>query len=259
MRNRFPCLVAGLIALLTLGLGPLAAQVTETPDTIAPGKFLLKMDALSLAFNRDHSGPDKFTALGLATTILATGVTQDVDVQVGMQFFARESYQYQGQSTLHSGLGDVTLRTKWTYWRDDSLGTMAAVMPFVKVPTSTGGVGNDQVEGGLIFPWAMALGSGTVAGAMAEWDLLRNAANDGYDSRWSASGFLRQHLVGPWAAYAEATLGVSSDSTSSFVGALGAGATWDLSEALQLDYGVNRGLGYRTTDWAHALRVRWRF
>ena len=251
--------IVHLLALLTAAAAPLAAQVTETPDTIAPGKFFLRMDAISLGFNRDRTEPNRFTALGLATSILSTGITRDVDAQVGMQFFLRQTYQYRGARSTHSGLGDVTLRAKWTYLRNEQIGAAAAVIPFIKVPTSTGGVGNDHVEGGLIFPWAMSLGTGTVAGAMAEWDQLRNDANNGYDSRWFASGFLRQHIVGPLGAYAETTLRVSSASASSFAGGLGAGATWDFSRTLQFDYSVSKGLGNRATDWEHALRVRWEF
>ena len=48
------------------------------------------------------------------------------------------------------------------------------------------------------------------AGAMFEWDQLRNDANDGYDSRWFASAFARQHIVGGLGLYAEATFEVSS-------------------------------------------------
>ena len=250
---------AHLLALLTAAAVPLAAQVTETPDTIAPGKFFVRMDAISVGVNRDTTEPNTFTALGLATTMVSTGITRDVDAQVGLQFFARQTYQYRGVRTTHSGLGDLTLRAKWTYLRNEKIGAAAAVIPFVKVPTSTGGVGNEHVEGGLIFPWAMSLGAGTVAGAMAEWDVLRNDANNGYDSRWFTSAFLRQNIVGPWGAYAEATFGVSSATSSSFLGSLGGGATWDWTKTVQFDYGLSRGLGNRATDWQHALRIRWEF
>ena len=236
----------------------LAGQVTETPDTIAPGKFFVRMDAVSFGINHADTGPEKFTALGVANTVVSTGVTSDFDVQLGMQAFVRESYQFRGVRTTHSGLGDLSLRAKWTYLRNDKIGA-AAVIPYVKVPTNSGGVGNDHVEGGLIFPWAMSLATGTVAGAMAEWDYRRNAANDGYDSRWYTSAFLRQHIVGRWGVYGEATLEASSATASSFTGSLGGGVTWDFLKTLQFDYGLSRGLGYRATDWLHALRIRLEF
>ncbi len=245
--------------LLTAVVAPVAAQITETPHTVAPGKFLVEMDAISLSFNREDSGPNKYRALGLATTLLSTGVSHDVDVQVGVQFFLRQSYELFGASTRRSGLGDVTLRSKWTYWRDEKRGMAAAVIPYVKVPTSTGGVGNNHTEGGVIFPWELTLGKDAYFGAMASWDVVRNDDNDGYDSQWFASTYIYQKIVGPISAYAEATLQVSSASASSFTGGIGGGMTWDLSKSLMLDYGVNRGLGNRATDWDHVVRLRWEF
>jgi hypothetical protein len=145
------------------------------------------------------------------------------------------------------------------FWQDPQLGAAAAVIPYVKIPSRATGIGNNHVEGGIIFPWAMKLGPGSEAGAMASWDILRNDANDGYDSRWFASAFARQHLFAGLGAYAEATLQISSASSSSFVGTLGAGVTFDFSKKFQLDYGLSRGLGGRATDWLNVLRLRWSF
>jgi hypothetical protein len=237
----------------------LHAQVTETPQTIAPGKFFLRMDAVTVGVNRDSAAPDKYTALGLASSILSIGLTSDVDVQFGAQFFVRETYQYRGARSSRTGWGDTSIRAKWTFWRDVPGGAAAAVIPFVKIPSKTTGIGNNHVEGGFIVPWSKTLGPGSEAGAMAEWDLLRNDANNGYDSRWFTSGFVRQHIVGGFGVYAEATLQVSSASASSFAGTMGGGATFDFSKTFQLDYGLSRGLGNRATDWTGVVRLRWTF
>lgn len=50
---------AGLAVVL---VNLLSGQITETPATVAPGRFLIEMDALSLKINRD--GGDRFTAWG---------------------------------------------------------------------------------------------------------------------------------------------------------------------------------------------------
>lgn len=249
-----------LVALL-LGMqaARVAAQVTETPETMAPGRFLLRVDAITVGVDRDPSAPKSYTALGLASALLAAGVTRDLDLQFGMQFFLRQTYQVQGANRTSSGRGDTTLRAKYTFWRDPARGAAMAVIPYVKLPSNTGGVGNNHTEGGVIVPWSMDLGRGTVAGAMAEWDILRNPANTRYDSRWLVTAFAKQHLVGSLGVYAETTLAVSSASLSSFTGGLGGGATFDVSKSLQFDYGLSRGLGNRSTDWLHVLRVRWQF
>ena len=153
---------------------PLCAQVTETPVTIQPGHFNARIDAITVGFNRDTTEKLKFTALGLASTIVSAGVTDSVDVQFGAQFFLRETYQYRGARESRSGLGRFSVRTKWTFWRDPAYGAAAAVIPYVSVPTNKNVVGSNSPEGGIIVPWAMDLGSGFRAGAMAEWDVLRN-------------------------------------------------------------------------------------
>ena len=238
---------------------PLHAQVTETPQTIEPGKFFLRMDAVTVGVNRDTSEPNSFTALGLASSILSIGMTENVDVQVGAQFFVRQTYQFRGARSSRSGWGDTSFRTKWRFWRDATGGAQAAVIPYVKLPSKATGIGNNHVEGGLIVPWSKSLGPGSEAGAMAEWDVVRNDQNNGYDSRWFASAYVRQHIGGGFGAYAESTLAASSASSSSFVGTAGAGVTFDFSKQTQLDYGVSRGLGGRATDWINVLRLRWSF
>lgn len=248
-----------LLLVSAVATAPLRAQVTEFPQTVEPGRFLLRMDAISLGFNRDSTVAHKYTALGLASTILATGITNDFDVQVGAQLYLRETFQIAGSSQSHSGLGDVSFRAKWTFWRDDPHGAAMAVIPYVKIPTHRGGVSNDHVEGGVIVPWATGLGGGVKAGAMFQWDVVRNDLNNGYDSRWFASGYVQRDLTQAIGVYGESTLAASSATSSSFAGTIGAGATLNLSKNVQWDYGLSRGLGGSATDWTHVLRLRWKF
>jgi hypothetical protein len=247
------------VLLLLCGfIGAARAQVTESPYTVAPGHFLLEVDAITVGVTRDRTDPDTFTGLGLASAIFSAGITRSLDFQVGQQFFLRQSFQFRGARTSNSGRGDTRLRFKYTYWRDSN-GSAAAVIPFVKLPSNTGGVGNNHVEGGVIFPWALNYGTGTTIGAMGEWDILRNGANTGYLSRWFASAYAHQRLFGSIGAYAESTLTLSSLGFSSFVGSLGGGVVWNMSSSLQFDYNVSRGLGNRATDWLNVLRVNWGF
>ncbi|MDP3073429.1 MAG: transporter [Opitutaceae bacterium] len=250
-----------ILCLLGLGMATagLRAQVTETPETVAPGSFFLRMDAVTVGVNRDSTEPNRFTALGLASSILSIGMTQNVDVQIGAQFFVRETFQFRGARNSRSGWGDTSLRAKWRFWSDNALGASAAVIPYVKLPSKTTGVGNNHMEGGFIVPWAMKLALGSELGAMAQWELKRNDANNGYDSRWFASAFIRQHIIAGFGVYGETTLEANSAGLSRFVGSAGGGVTLDVSKHLQFDYGVSRGLGGRATDWVNVLRLRWSF
>lgn len=235
----------------------LAAQVTETPHTIAPGRLQVRMDGISLSMGRADEAGNTYSALGVASTLVSTGLTSTVDVQVGFDLFYRYKVTYPGGSESDSGLGDLSFRTKWTFWRSAEWGAAAAVIPYVLVPTSRDGVGSDAVEGGVIVPWAMDLGAGVRAGAMAQWDLVRNDADNGYDSRWLVSGYVSRPLLFGITLYGEALLEANSTGFSDWAGQVGGGAVWHWSEHLALNYQLLRGLNSRASDWTHVLRAYW--
>jgi hypothetical protein len=249
-----------LLALAVLSALPaLRAQVTETPFTIAPGHFELRVDALTLGFDREDTRPRRYTALGVAHSLFQIGLTSSTDLQVGAQLFARQTYQTGTGRTSDSGFGDMTFRVKHTFWRDPGTAAAAAVIPYVKIPSSSPGVGTDGVEYGFIVPWAMGLPGDFQAGAAFQWDVQRNDARNGYDSVWTGGAYLRNDLTRNVSLYAETTLGVSSASKSSFAGSLGGGATVHVSKGFSWEFGLNRGLGARSTDWVSLVRLRWGF
>lgn len=253
---------AGSIACLWFAaLLRISAQVTESPDTVAPGKLLVEMDAVTLGFDRERAGAagNTFTAVGVAGTLVTAGLTSSVDLQAGLQVFLRQTIQEGGGRTSRSGLGDLVFRTKWTFWRDDGAGAAAAVIPFVKLPGNVRGVGRGAKEGGIIVPWAMKLTGGFQGGAMLKWDLLRNATDTGYYSRWLVSGFAEQNLTEKFAVYGEVLSTVESTGLSDWYGAIGAGLLWNFTKRLQFDYELTRGLNAAATDWTHALRLNWRW
>jgi hypothetical protein len=256
VRRSFVTSLVSCGVLLAVVSFPLGAQVTESPQTAQPGKFLVEMDAISLKWDRE--GTEKFNGIGLATTIVSAGLTRDVDIQVGFQFFVRSTYENGGFRDTRSGLGDLTFRTKWTFWRNEDKAAVA-VIPYVKIPSNTGDVGNGSVEGGFIVPWSTTLPGGIVTGAMFQWDVLRNPSDSGYDSKWFASAYAHRNFVGLIGFYGETTVVLSSASASSFAGTLGGGVTVTVSDNFLWDYGIHRGLGSRGTDWTHTVRLTWGF
>ena len=157
--------LVGLIGFIVAAAG-LRAQVTETPETVEPGSFFLRMDAVTVGVNRDKAEPARYTALGLASSILSIGMTRNVDVQIGAQFFVPRPSSLARARDSRSGWGDTALRAKWRFWSDAAQGASAAVIPYVKLPSKTTGVGNNHLEGGFIVPWAMQLG---LAPSWARW------------------------------------------------------------------------------------------
>jgi hypothetical protein len=236
----------------------LRAQVTEVPQTIEPGGVLVRMDAISLGIQPDTSAPNQYKALGLGTTLVSAGITSSVDVEVGTQLFIRDTFSSNGADHTESGIGDLLLQPKWTFWRDPSSGQAAAIIPYVMLPTDSSAVGNDSVEYGVILPWSMDVGSGIKAAAMVEWDELRNVANTRYDTRLYGSAYIKWELAGKISAYAETTLSDSTAGSATFAGTLGGGATLKVSNAFEWDFEASRVLGPGRSAWAEVIRFRWK-
>ena len=252
-----PSFLAAL--LLALVLAPLLrSQVTETTQTIEPGGLLLRVDAISLGIDPETSAPNQYKALALGTTILSAGLSSTVDLEFGTQFFVRDTFNESGNDQTESGIGDVMIRQKWTFWRDPSSGQAAAIIPYVMLPTDSKAVGNDSVEWGVIVPWSMDVAAGTKAAAMIEWDELRNVANTRYDTRVYGSAYLKWQLGSTLGAYAETTLSDSTEGSSTFTGTLGGGATLAVSHAFEWDLEVSRVLGSGRSSWTEVLRFRWK-
>jgi hypothetical protein len=250
--------VFGPILILAACVPGLHAQVTESPQTIEPGGVLMRMDAISLGIRPDTAEPNQYKALAVGTTLVSVGITDTVDFEFGTQLFLRDTFSTAGTDHTQSGIGDITLRPKWTFWKDPSSGEEAAIIPYVMVPTNSNAVGNDFVEGGVIVPWSRKVAAGLKAEAMVEWDEFRNVSNTRYDTRWYGSAAMQWDFEGRLGAYAETTMSLSTAGSSSFAGTLGGGATLAISKDFQWDFEVSRVLGSGRSAWAEVLRFRWK-
>ncbi|MBM3866410.1 MAG: transporter [Verrucomicrobia bacterium] len=234
---------------------PLAAQVTESPHTVAPGRVLLEVDGVRLAVGRDGADGGTLDALAVGSTLLTTGLTRSLDLQVGVDLFLRQSVSLGGQRDSDAGFGDVRLRTKWTFWRLDSGAAALALIPYVRLPTSTAGLGSERMDGGLILPWASTGPAGVVTGAMLHWNSASSA--DGRRYQWSGAAYARRDLFRLLSAYAEVTLAAASGAWAAREGTVGAGALLRPWDGLEIDYQIQRGLNRRAPDWIHSLRFNW--
>jgi hypothetical protein len=245
------------LVLAAAGLALVASgQITETPVTVQPGHFLLEMDALS--FKVDRQPGLKYTAFGAATTFLTTGITSRLDLQLGAEFYVSQKFDAAGLIDRQSGVGDVYIRAKYRFYESNDTYTAVAVMPYVKLPTNSGGVGNDSVEGGIIVPFHTELIGGFVFGAMGELDFLRNDANNGYDTYWYGSASLTGHFFKFLGLYGEAVAAKSSGGKP-WEGTLGAGATLRVSKYAWWDFAIYRGISDGAADWTQVLRFNYGF
>jgi Putative MetA-pathway of phenol degradation len=248
------------LALVCLGLGSAAgyAQITETPQTVAPGHFLLKMDVVSVAVDQEAPGGGQYTGVGVARTFVSTGLTSNLDIQVGAELYLNQKFTSTGLADRSSGLSDLYFRTKWTFWRDEETYTEMAVLPYVKIPTGSDNSVSKAWEGGLIVPWATKLTGDFEARAMAQVDFLRNANDNGYDTNWYFSGAITREFLNRLGLYGEITAQKSSGGLP-WAGMFGGGATVGLSDFFSWDFAIYRGLSTGAAKWNPVVRLNWRF
>lgn len=244
-RNLRRAFLAGLAVGVAAAL---PAQYTETPETTAAGRFLFEVDALDISVDKNEDFD--YTAIGVGSVLVTTGLTQNLDVQLGAQLFHTHRLEYDTFTDSDSGLGAVLVRSKWRFFSNDY--TTIALLPYVRIPTDSDAPGTDKVEGGVIVPWSAWLPGGIEFGAQLGVDFGRNEADDGYDIDWMGSAFLYRALPAGFGLYAEATTWHTSGGEPS-AGSLGAGVTWHTRFG-DWDYGIYKGLNDGASDWNYALR-----
>ena len=84
-------------------------------------------------------------------------------------------------------------------------------MPFIKAPTNSHGLGNDAVEGGVIFPLAVALPGAWDMGLQTEVDFRRNESNRGSHAEFINSVTFSHDIAGKLGGYVEFFSNVSTE------------------------------------------------
>jgi CheY-like chemotaxis protein len=196
-----------------------------------------------------------------------------VNVQVKRQFAVRRR-----------GYGDTTLRLKWNLWGNDGGRTAMALTPWVKFPTSTdrnieqaaktngltGGF-NNSLEGGVVLPFEVTLPSDFYVGLSPRFAFMRNVRlredasgvplgiENGYHAEFGNSIALSHDFSDYFSAYVEFFSSVSTERNSEWIGNVGPGLTFWITDDLHLFAGMKYGLTRSSDNWSSWLGMAWRF
>lgn len=217
-------------------------DVTESPYTVDPGHVQIELSLAEYALSGDRS-TRTFDALPVN---LKFGLLDNVDIQFVFTPYERQVTREEGQRTVASGFGDETLvRLKINLQGNDHESVALGVMPFVKLPTGTGGLSNGHVEGGLILPLAADLPGEFTLGVMLEGDLVYHDESDDYGVDLVHSVTLGHAIAGPLNGYVEyvgvAPRGAPAGIASRYQAIASAGLTYELRDDLILDVGARLG------------------
>ena len=236
---------------------------TESPYTLDAGHFQIEMDVFSYSYDRYNSDRSDVRAesLSIAPMNLKVGLYNNVDLQLVLETYnsVRVHDRDAGTVVKQRGFGDVIPRLKINLWGNDGGRTSFGVMPFVKLPTNQDRLGNNSVEGGVIFPLSVALPHGVGMGVMTEFDFIRDESGAGHYAEFVNTLTFSRDLFGDLGGYVEFFSAVSAESDSSWVGTFDCGFTYGLTEDIQLDAGVNIGVTRSADDWNPFLGITWRY
>lgn len=220
-------------------------DTTESPHTVDAGHVQIEVSFLEYTRDRDED------AFDVMPTNLKIGLTNYADLQLVLQPYLND----EDDGDRIDGFGDTQLRLKVNLWGNDSGATALALMPFVQFPTADDDLGASKVEGGLIIPFGIELPADFSLTLMAEFDCVRNAADDGYRLDFVHTAALGREISGPLGGFVE-YIGVQpfdpDDAEDDYEASIAAGLTFGLTNDIQWDCAVEFGL----TDAAADFNVR---
>lgn len=223
-------------------LTPDRPDKTESPYTVDAGHFQLEMSFVAYTLN--ESDGVRTETWNVAPVNFKMGLFNNTDLQFVFDNYlnVRTEDHVAGTTITQSGFGDFTMRLKINLWGDDGGKTAFAILPLIKFPTNTDRIGNNSVEGGVIFPLAVKLPAGWDMGMETATFVLRNVDVHGYHNDFVNTVTFGHELFGKLSGYAEFFSDVSTERNSNWVGTVDVGLTYDVTENMQLDCGVNIGV-----------------
>ncbi len=222
-------------------------DATESPYSVDAGHYQFELEIA--AWTRDGGEATEYT---LGELNAKYGLNASTDLQVVLPFF---THVHDGPE----GFGDVQIRVKHNLWGNDGGPNALAVMPYVKIPTANGDLGNGDFEGGLIVPFGFDGPGGWSCGVMGEIDLKSDEDGGGHHVEGLVSATGSHDLTRCTGIFFELVGILTTESGAGHEAYFNSGLTWALTDTLQFDGGVRVGLTGASTDFSPFLGVSAKF
>ena len=243
---------------LMRALSPDRPDETESPYTVDAGHYQLEMDFVN--FTYDQSDGTTTKTWDVSDFNFKAGLLNNVDLQlVYDNYLDVQTRDNSGRSTTQSGFGDFTTRLKINLWGDDGGQTAFALLPYVKFPTSTDDLGNNAVEGGVIFPLAVSLPYDFDLSLETAASLMKNEDNGGYHEEFIASASLDHQLVGKLSGFLEFFNDFATEGHAGWMGTVNTGLEYLVTKNIQLDCDCYFGVTSAAPDFNPFAGITVRF
>lgn len=242
-----------------LAAARLSAQFTEAPQTVARGEWLVETDLATGAYDRYTPARDgvRMRSVSLAVAQLSTGVTENIDVQIGIEGWRDEDFSGADVDECVRGTGGVYVRAKWKFW-ESSDGTALALLPYYQFRDTVSSRLRPAVsQFGVIVPFYRPLGDAWSFSAQAEIDWVDDGAGSREDW-WAGYVVFARTLNKRWSWYWETTSNAAGG-RGRWATQSGLGLVWQVTEKFSWDAALYAGVNRAAPDWYPALRFVWAF
>jgi hypothetical protein len=222
-------------------------DTTESPYSVDAGHYQFEMEIA--AWTRDGGEPAEFS---LGELNAKYGLNASTDLQVVLPVY---THVHDGPE----GFGDVQIRLKHNLWGNDEGSNALAVMPYVKLPTANGDLGNGDFEGGLIVPFGFEVPAGWSCGVMGEVDLESDEDGGGYNLLGLVSATASHGVTENTGVFFELVGILTPESADEHEAYFNTGMTWGVSDTWQLDGGIRVGLTGASADLVPFLGASTKF
>jgi hypothetical protein len=261
---------------------------SHSSTTVDVGRFQIESDFVNYTNDPRGQGDVATRSITYGGPIFKLGVTNNVDVEVGLSFFtdlrqsggngtpaagvggpsnaptAVQSNAGSGASNVRArGFGDTFIGLKYNVFGNDGGDTSFAVLPFIKIPTAAPGLGNNNVEFTINAPYTIALPQKFSLVFEPTAGVLRNATNSRYAPNVGLIVNLsREVVVKGLTAAVEVAANTSLDNVTN-VGvtqvSFDPSLQYLLTKNLQLDVGIYLGLNRATPRYNPYTGISYRF
>jgi len=240
-------------------LSPDRPDATESPFTVDAGHYQLEMDFAN--FTHDKTGGTTTKTWEAGDFNLRIGLFNQLELSLIFDNYLQvhTDDRVTGTSMTQSGVGDFTSRLKINLWGDDGGRTAFGLLPYVKFPTSTDGLGNNAVEGGMIFPLAVSLPHDFDLSLETAASLMKNNDNGGYHEEFIASASLDHQIIGKLNGFVEFFSNFTTASHAGWVGTVDTGLEYLVTKNIQLDLDCYFGVTPAAADYNPFCGITVRF
>jgi hypothetical protein len=210
------------------------------PYTVDAGRFQYETDLF--VYGQSNSGGVRTTAWTVLDPTLKLGLTNTVDFELQVTPYESEKTSGALGASSVSGAGDTYAKVKVNVLGDDNGDLALAIMPYVKLPTARSGLGNVDVEGGVVLPVGISAPGGFTVVVMPQFDDLKNTTGGGYHGAFDFLVNVSHPLDKKWTLYTEVFTTQSFQSHDRPIYTFDSALTYLLTPTIQLDFGSNISL-----------------